>query len=65
MQTEIEVKNNPGFYLGALMGKLALEGMDKLTIFASPKISSFPVWVEQLIAEKYGKRRKREFCRLP
>ena len=52
---EVEVKNNPGFYLGALMGKLALEGKDKLTIFASPKISSFPVWVEQLIAESTGK----------
>jgi glucose-6-phosphate isomerase len=55
---EVEVKNNPGFYLGALMGKLALESKDKLTIFASPKISSFPVWVEQLIAESTGKDEK-------
>lgn len=52
---EITAKDNPGFYLGALLGTLSLNGIDKLTFFASPKISSFPVWVEQLIAESTGK----------
>ena len=52
---EISVKENPSFYLGALMGKLALCGKDKLTFFTSPKISSFSVWAEQLIAESTGK----------
>ncbi len=52
---EIDVNNNPGIYLGALMGKLAIEGKDKLTFFTSPKISSFSVWAEQLIAESTGK----------
>ena len=52
---DVTVKNNPGIYLGALLGKLALSGIDKLTFFVSPKISSFPVWVEQLIAESTGK----------
>ena len=51
----IAVKDNPGFYLGALLGELALAGRDKVTFFASPKISSFPVWIEQLIAESTGK----------
>ena len=52
---DVEVKNNPGFYLGALLGTFAVDGNDKVTFFASSKISSFPVWVEQLIAESTGK----------
>ncbi len=52
---EIAASENPGFYLGALLGTLALNGIDKVTFFASPKISSFPVWAEQLIAESTGK----------
>jgi glucose-6-phosphate isomerase len=52
---EVETKNNPGFYLGALMGELALRGKDKITFLASPRLSSFPVWIEQLIAESTGK----------
>ncbi len=47
--------DNPGAALGAAMGKLALEGKDKLTIFASPSISGFGLWVEQLVAESLGK----------
>jgi glucose-6-phosphate isomerase len=52
---EFNTVENPGFYLGALMGKLAISGKDKITFFASPKISSFSVWAEQLIAESTGK----------
>ena len=47
--------DNPGAALGAAMGKLALEGRDKLTIFASPSIAGFGLWVEQLVAESLGK----------
>ena len=46
---------NPGAALGAAMGRLALEGRDKLTIFASPSIAGFGLWVEQLVAESLGK----------
>jgi glucose-6-phosphate isomerase len=46
---------SPAYYLGALLGELALTGVDKLTFFASPKISSFPAWAEQLVAESTGK----------
>ena len=47
--------DNPGAALGAAMGKLALEGRDKLTIFTSPSIAGFGLWVEQLVAESLGK----------
>jgi hypothetical protein len=47
--------HNPGLQLGAAMGELALLGRDKVTFFASPKISAFTLWVEQLIAESTGK----------
>jgi glucose-6-phosphate isomerase len=47
---------NPGLTLGAAMGELALQGRDKITFFTSPSISSFGMWVEQLIAESLGKQ---------
>ena len=46
---------NPGFWLGACMGTLALKGHDKLTLVTSPSISTFGLWIEQLIAESTGK----------
>ena len=47
--------DNPAAALGAAIGRLALEGRDKLTIFASPSIAGFGLWVEQLVAESLGK----------
>jgi transaldolase/glucose-6-phosphate isomerase len=49
--------------LGAILGRLAMqerEGSrrDKVTIFTSPRLSSFGDWVEQLIAESTGKEGK-------
>jgi hypothetical protein len=49
---------NPGAWLGAVMGKLAGSGRDKLTLILSPKISTFGYWVEQLLAESTGKEGK-------
>lgn len=51
----IPTRVNPGAWLGAAMGRLALEGRDKLTLVASPSISSLGLWIEQLIAESTGK----------
>ena len=51
----VPVHNNPGAWLGAVMGTLALRGRDKLTMVTSPSIGSFGLWVEQLIAESTGK----------
>ena len=54
----VPVQENPGAWLGACIGTLALKGRDKLTLIASPAVSSFGLWVEQLIAESTGKEGK-------
>jgi glucose-6-phosphate isomerase len=46
---------NPGALLGATLGALAACGRDKVTIVTSPGLSSFGLWVEQLLAESTGK----------
>jgi transaldolase/glucose-6-phosphate isomerase len=48
-------ENATGFLLGAALGEVAKE-KDKLTILTSPSLSSFPDWLEQLIAESTGKK---------
>ena len=50
--------SNSGLWLGVAMGELALQGRDKLTFVVSDPISSFGLWVEQLIAESTGKHGK-------
>lgn len=50
-----DVEANPGAYLGAAMGSLAKTGRDKVTVIASPSLSTFGLWVEQLLAESTGK----------
>jgi len=54
----VPVASNPGVWLGAVMGQLALKGRNKLTLIASPKVATFGYWVEQLIAESTGKQGK-------
>lgn len=51
----VPVTKNPGAWLGVCIGTLALRGRDKLTLVTSPDLSSFGLWVEQLIAESTGK----------
>jgi transaldolase/glucose-6-phosphate isomerase len=51
-------ETNPGVWLGAVMGQLALKGRNKLTLITSPKVATFGYWVEQLIAESTGKQGK-------
>ncbi len=50
-----DAEANPGAYLGAAMGSLAKAGRDKVTVIASPSLSTFGLWVEQLLAESTGK----------
>jgi len=50
--------DNWGGLLGLIMGELANKDCNKLTLFCSPKISSFGDWVEQLVAESTGKEGK-------
>ena len=49
---------NPGARLGVIIGECAKAGRDKLTVVADPKVESFGLWVEQLIAESTGKEGK-------
>ncbi len=49
---------NPGLVLGTVIGESALQGRDKLTIFADPEVYPFGAWLEQLIAESSGKQGK-------
>src|SRR5216684_1955764 len=51
-------ESNPGVWLGAVMGRLAVQGRNKLTLIASPKVATFGYWVEQLLAESTGKEGK-------
>jgi transaldolase/glucose-6-phosphate isomerase len=44
----------PGLRLGAAIGEIGRR-RDKLTLLTSPRLRSFPDWLEQLIAESLGK----------
>ncbi len=46
---------NPGAALGIIIGELANQGKNKITLVISPSIASFGAWVEQLLAESTGK----------
>ena len=48
-------ETNPGVWLGALLGTAAQAGRDQLTLLASPRIETFGLWAEQLLAESTGK----------
>lgn len=51
-------EENPGAWLGAVLGEAALAGRDKLTLLLSPRLRSFGLWLEQLVAESTGKEGK-------
>jgi glucose-6-phosphate isomerase len=46
---------NSGLWLGIVLGELARNGRDKLTFVVDEPLSSFGLWVEQLVAESTGK----------
>jgi glucose-6-phosphate isomerase len=50
-----EVSENSGAMLGGIIGALAKEGVDKLTLLISPQLKHLGGWLEQLIAESTGK----------
>jgi hypothetical protein len=51
----VRSEDNPGIWLGAILGVMALSGRDKVTIVTSERLASFGDWAEQLIAESTGK----------
>ena len=52
---EISPESNSPAWLGAVMGSLALKGINKLSLILSSKIESLGGWIEQLVAESTGK----------
>ena len=57
-QRPAPITGNPAIVLGTVLGELAMEGRNKLTLFTSKEIGSFGAWVEQLIAESTGKNNR-------
>jgi transaldolase / glucose-6-phosphate isomerase len=53
--SSVPVKENPGAVLGTILGVLATQGRDKVTLIASPGIADLGAWLEQLLAESTGK----------
>lgn len=54
----VPIEKNPGVTLGILLGALAQQGRDKVTLIASPGIRHFGAWLEQLLAGSTGKQGK-------
>jgi glucose-6-phosphate isomerase len=51
----VDLDEDSGAWLGAYLATAVKEGRDKLTLITSPKVRSFGLWVEQLLAESTGK----------
>jgi transaldolase/glucose-6-phosphate isomerase len=51
----VPAEENPGAWLGAVIGEAALASRDKLTLVLPPEIAGLGDWIEQLIAESTGK----------
>ena len=49
------VRENPGAFLGAVMGTAANKGVDKLTLLLPRRLRPLAGWLEQLLAESTGK----------
>lgn len=52
----VPIEKNPGVTLGHVLGTLAKQGRDKVTIVTSAGIRDFGAWLEQLLAESTGKQ---------
>lgn len=48
-------RHNPAAWLGAYLAAATRQGRDKLTLITSPRLRSFGLWAEQLVAESTGK----------
>lgn len=53
--SSVPAKENPGVVLGNILGVLANQGRDKVTLITSPGIANLGAWLEQLLAESTGK----------
>ena len=53
-----QIRRNPAALLGTVIGAMALQGRDKLTLLTPRPLDTLGLWVEQLIAESTGKEGK-------
>jgi transaldolase/glucose-6-phosphate isomerase len=51
-------RKNPAAMLGAVMGAMASQGRDKLTLITPAPLDTLGLWIEQLVAESTGKEGK-------
>ncbi len=51
----VPVYENPGVVLGAILGELACQERDKVTLVLPEPIAALGMWLEQLLAESTGK----------
>lgn len=62
MQQDCQMQNipseNPALKLGAIIGEMALQKRNKLTLILPDTLSALGIWLEQLIAESTGKEGK-------
>lgn len=56
--SSVPIEENPGVVLGTILGVLAKNGRDKVTLIASPGLWGLGAWLEQLLAESTGKEGK-------
>jgi glucose-6-phosphate isomerase len=52
---DVPAADNPGLWLGAVLGEAVLAGRDKLTLVIEPPLRALGAWIEQLVAESTGK----------
>ncbi len=52
---EASAAENPGAWLGVVLGASALRGRDKMTLITPERLRPLGDWVEQLVAESTGK----------
>ncbi|MDQ3281382.1 MAG: bifunctional transaldolase/phosoglucose isomerase [Acidobacteriota bacterium] len=53
-----QIRKNTPALLGAVIGAMALQGRDKLTLITPRPLDTLGLWVEQLVAESTGKEGK-------
>ena len=53
-----QIRRNPAALLGTLLGAMAAQGRDKLTLITPRPLDTLGLWIEQLIAESTGKEGK-------
>ncbi len=54
----VGITEAPAFVLGAAMGSLGVQGVNKLTFLTPEHLSPLGLWMEQLVAESTGKEQK-------